>query len=203
MKLIIMTKPTFFVEEDKIISSLFDNGLDNLHLYKPATEPIYSERLLTLLPEDNYPMITVHSNFYLKDEYRLKGIHIDDTGTPAPQGYKGHISRTCYTMEELKETKKKANYVFLKNALRCLYDLEGKDSPFTIQQLEEASDRGLIDKKVYALGGMNIETIRIAKDLGFGGVVVCDDLWNHFDIHNQLDYKELIVHFERLRKATN
>ena len=50
---------------------------------------------------------------------------------------------------------------------------------------------------------MNIENIRTARELGFGGVVVCGDLWNRFDIHNQLDYKELILHFERLRKATN
>lgn len=49
MKLIIMTKPTFFVEEDKIISALFDEGLDNLHLRKPNTEPMFSERLLSLL----------------------------------------------------------------------------------------------------------------------------------------------------------
>ena len=28
MKLIIMTKPTFFVEEDKILTALFEMGLD-------------------------------------------------------------------------------------------------------------------------------------------------------------------------------
>ena len=37
MKLAIMTKSTFFVEEDKILAALFDVGLDNLHLYKPET----------------------------------------------------------------------------------------------------------------------------------------------------------------------
>ena len=52
MKLIIMTKPTFFVEEDKILTALFDEGLDNLHLYKPGAAPMYSERLLTLLPDE-------------------------------------------------------------------------------------------------------------------------------------------------------
>ena len=51
MKLAIMTKSTFFVEEDKILAALFDVGLDNLHLYKPETSPIYSERLLSLLPD--------------------------------------------------------------------------------------------------------------------------------------------------------
>ena len=60
MKLIIMTKSTFFVEEDKILTTLFEAGLENLHLYKPGSEPIYSERLLTLLPDDFYGRITVH-----------------------------------------------------------------------------------------------------------------------------------------------
>ena len=44
MKLAIMTKSTFFVEEDKILTSLFDEGMDNLHLFKPGSSPIYSER---------------------------------------------------------------------------------------------------------------------------------------------------------------
>ena len=78
MKLVVMTQPTFFVEEDKILTSLFDEGLEHLHLYKPGSEPMYSERLLTLLPEEYYKRITVHENFYLKEEYKLRGIHIDD-----------------------------------------------------------------------------------------------------------------------------
>ena len=52
MKLIVMTKPTFFVEEDKILANLFEEGLENLHLYKPGASPMYSERLLTLLGDD-------------------------------------------------------------------------------------------------------------------------------------------------------
>lgn len=66
MKLVIMTQPTFFVEEDKILTALFDEGMDNLHLYKPGASPMYSERLLSLLPESMYGKITVHENYYLK-----------------------------------------------------------------------------------------------------------------------------------------
>ena len=79
MKLAIMTKSTFFVEEDKILAALFDVGLDNLHLYKPETSPIYSERLLSLLPDKAYEKIFVHGHYYLKDEYRLAGIHLDNS----------------------------------------------------------------------------------------------------------------------------
>ena len=200
MKLVIMTKSTFFVEEDKILASLFDEGMDNLHLFKPGSSPMYSERLLTLLPEDYYKKITVHDHFYLKQEYDLAGIHLDNFSDPVPEGYKGKYSRTCTDLSLLKEMKKKSQYVFLKNIFDCIEFKEEK-STFSLSQLELAAKEGLIDKKVYALGGMNLENIKIAKALGFGGVVVCGDLWNRFDIHNEKDFKELMAHFEKLRKA--
>ena len=56
MKLILLTPPDFFVEEDKILTALFEEGLDLLHLRKPDTEPVYSERLLTLLPESHHKL---------------------------------------------------------------------------------------------------------------------------------------------------
>lgn len=195
-----MTQPTFFVEEDKILASLFDEGLDSLHLYKPGSEPVYSERLLTLLPKDSYSKITVHDNYYLKEEFKLHGIHLDDTTTPVPQGYRGHVSRTCMKLDELKAAKKNADYVFLKYIFDSQTEADKKAS-FTPEELKEASRRGLIDRHVYALGGMNIDTIRMAKDLGFGGVVISGDLWNRFNIHQELDFQALINHFSKLRKA--
>lgn len=202
MKLAIMTKSTFFVEEDKIISSLFDEGLDNLHLFKPGASPMFSERLLTLLPEDCHRKITVHDHYYLKQEYDLAGIHLDNPTANIPDGYKGKYSRTCTDLTQLKDMKKKSQYVFLKNIFDCI-EFKDEKSSFNIGQLEEASRQGLIDKKVYALGGMSLENIKVAKELGFGGVVICGDLWNRFDIHNETDFKKLIAHFEKLRKAIN
>jgi len=200
MKLIIMTLPTFFVEEDKILTSLFDEGLDNLHLYKPNSTPIYSERLLTLINSDYHSKITVHEHFYLKEEYRLRGIHIDDATTPVPQGYKGRLCRTCHSIDELKEAKKKSDYVFLNNVFDNMNENKGNDMP-AMDNLREAARKGLIDKKVYALGGVNADNANMAKELGFGGVVICEDLWDKFNIHRESDYKELINHFERLRKT--
>ena len=199
MKLIVMTKPTFFVEEDKILANLFEEGLENLHLYKPGASPMYSERLLTLLGDAFRNRITVHGHFYLKEEFRLRGIHIDDAHTEPPIGYKGNLSRTCHAISELKEAKKQSNYVFL----HSIYDSQtNKDekASFTCEELEAASKEGLIDKKVFALGGMNIDNVKEMKELGFGGVVICGDLWNRFNIHNEIDYKALLNHFERLLK---
>jgi len=195
-----MTQPTFFVEEDKILTSLFDEGLDSLHLYKPGSSPMYSERLLTLLSDDYYKRITVHDNFYLKEEYKLKGIHIDDETTAAPKGYKGHVSRTCTHLDKLKEAKRNADYVLLKYIFDSQTEAARK-ATFTMDELREAARHGLIDRHVYALGGMNLDTIKTARDLGFGGVVISGDLWNRFNIHQELDYQALIDHFVKLKKA--
>lgn len=200
MKLVIMTKSTFFVEEDKILATLFDEGMDNLHLYKPGTSPMYSERLLSLLPEDYYKRITVHDHYYLKGEYNLGGIHIDNPFSDIPKGYKGKFSRTCTSIDQLRTQKKKSNYVFLKNIFDCIEFPEEKSS-FTMNELEQAAGDGLIDRKVYALGGMTLDNLKIARDLGFGGVVICGDLWSRFDIHSEADYSEIISHFDKIRKA--
>ena len=202
MKLVIMTKSTFFVEEDKILATLFDEGMDNLHLYKPGSSPLYSERLLTLLPEECYRKITVHDHFYLQNEYHLAGIHLDIPGSPVPEGYKGRVSRTCTDLLKLKEMRRKSEYVFLKNVFGD-FDSDSNEPAFTLTRLEEAAANGLLDRHVYALGGATLENIRTAKELGFGGIVIRDDLWNKFDIQSQTDFKEVILHFERLRKAAN
>lgn len=200
MKLVVMTRPTFFVEEDKILAALFNEGMDDLHLFKPDSSPIFLERLLSLLPDDYYRKITVHNHFYLKTEFGLGGIHLDRADQEKPEGYKGNISRSCNDLSLLKAAKKQSKYVFLHNLFDSLSDkhLHATFSPIALQ---EASSQHLIDKHVYALGGMSLDNIRIAKDLGFGGVVICGDLWNRFDIHYGTDYKELIQHFAKLRSA--
>lgn len=200
MKLVIMTKSTFFVEEDKILTALFEEGMDYLHLYKPGAEPVYSERLLTLLPEEYYKKITVHGHFYLKNEFGLAGINIDDPMAPLPNDYKGHFTRTCTSIEQLKEAKRKAQYVFLDFIFDGITIPEQK-AKYSYDQLKEAAHKGLIDKHVYALGGVTLDNIKVAKDLGFGGVAVRGDLWNRFDIHKEVDYKNLISHFDKLKKA--
>ena len=102
MKLIIQTLPTYFVEEDKILTALFEEGMDVLHINKPESEPLYMERLLSLLPTKVYGKIVIHQNYYLMKEHDLKGIHIDNPDAPVPDGFKRHISRSTNRISDLK-----------------------------------------------------------------------------------------------------
>lgn len=200
MKLSIITRPEFFVEEDKIIAALFEEGLESLHLYKPGSSPLYFERLLTLIPEEFHRYIYIHEHYYMKSEFDLAGIHIDDALEQVPEGYRGNVSRSCTSLDLLKQMKKQSKYVFLHNIHDSLHE-DGVKATFTEDELMQARRSGLIDKHVYALGGMNADNARWAKDMGFGGIVVCGDLWNRFDIHNNASFRDLITHFQRLRRA--
>ena len=200
MKLAIISQPQFFVEEDKIITTLFEEGLDLLHLYKPGSEPLYLERLLTLIPDDFHDHIVIHEHYYMKQEFDLAGIHLDTPEQEMPNGYRGKVSRSCMKINQLKELKKTSQYVFLHDIFDSLHQPEVK-SKFTLDEIHQASKEGIIDKHVYALGGMNADNIRWAHDEGFGGVVICGDIWNRFDIHKEVDYKGLIEHFHKLKRA--
>ena len=144
MKLILLTPPDFFVEEDKILTALFEEGLDVLHLRKPGCEPVYSERLLTLLPECHHDQIVVHEHFYLKDEFNLRGIHLNNRNPEPPANYKGHISKSFHDIDTMKKEKRNFNYVFLSPIFDSI-SKSGYKSAFETNVLEDASARGIID----------------------------------------------------------
>lgn len=168
MKLILITTPTYFVEEDKIITALFEEGLDILHLRKPDTAPMLAERLLTLIPEQYHKRIVVHGHFYLKEEYKLKGIHLNARNPNPPDNYKGHISCSCHSLEEVRTRKPNCDYVFLSPVFDSISKLN-YHSAYTAEELRAANKTGIIDKKVIALGGIDTENIIEVKDYGFGG----------------------------------
>lgn len=200
MKLILLTCPEFFVEEDKILTTLFEEGLDILHLRKPNSEPVYCERLLSLMPEQYRSRIVVHDHFYLRDEFDLMGIHLSKRHPEAPTAYSGPVTRTCYDLQSVQSHKQACEYILLRNIFDSISESENKAS-FTADQLRAATREGIIDRKVIAEGGVALENIDYVRELGFGGVAIRGDLWNHFDVHSQCDYKDLISHFRRLRKA--
>ena len=50
-KLIVITSPYFFKGEDSILSHLFDEGMQHLHLRKPDSEANELRKLLDRIPD--------------------------------------------------------------------------------------------------------------------------------------------------------
>ncbi len=201
MKLIVVTTPTFFVEEDQILTALFEEGLDILHLRKPETPAMYSERLLTLIPQKYHKRIVTHEHFYLQEEFGLMGIHLNRRNPSEPHDYSGHISCTCRTLSELNSKKHFYDYLFLSP----VFDSVSSPRPasFTTEELRQGSHDKLIDNKIMALGGVRWENIPLVRDLGFGGAVIMGDLWSKFNACTDRDYRGIIEYFKKLRKAVD
>ena len=202
MKLIVVTAPTFFVEEDKIITALFEEGLDILHLRKPETPAMYSERLLTLIPQKYHKRIITHEHFYLQEEFSLMGIHLNTRNPKEPHDYSGHISCTCHSLDEVRNKKHFYDYLFLSPIYNCITKT-GVTSGFTAEELRQAEKSKIIDSKVMALGGITSDNILEIKDYGFGGAVIIGDLWNKFNACTDRDYLEVIRHFKKLKEMAD
>lgn len=198
MKLIVVTSPRFFVEEDKIITSLFEEGLDLLHINKPNAELVYLERLLSLIPSEFHKQIIIHDHFELKEEYGLKGIHLNSRNPREPDEYKGHVSCTCQSIEEVKVEKKLCDYVFMYPLFNNFQKKE-KTSIFTPEETRIASMQHIIDDKVIAAGGINADNLLQINDYGFGGAALMADLWDRFDIHMAQNTQIVVEYFKKLK----
>ena len=67
--------------------------------------------------------------------------------------------------------KNKYEYVFLSPIFNSI-SKQNYNTKFTLHELHQASDIGLIDSKVIALGGITPDNIATTMQLGFGGAAV-------------------------------
>lgn len=190
MKLIVITTPEFFEGEAHAITSLFRAGLEILHLRKPGASAEEMGHLLHQIPNEYRERIVTHEQFQLATALGLKGIHLNGRNPTIPANYTGHVSCSCHSLEEVIQRKDSCDYVFLSPIYNSI-SKEGYDSAFSYDNLKEAQQAGIIDFKVMALGGINLECFAEIKSLGFGGAVLLGDIWQRTDA----DFTE---HFIRL-----
>lgn len=192
MKLIVITTPQFFEGEVAAVTSLFQNGLEILHLRKPGASAKEIEHFLRQLPMEYMPRIVTHEQFQLASTLGLKGIHLNGRNPRVPTGYTGHISCSCHSLEEVLRHKPDCDYVFLSP----IYDSiskKGYSSAYSSDVLREAQQTGIVDSKVMALGGINLEHLAEIESLGFGGAVLLGDIWQRIG-------EDFIGHFLRLKQ---
>lgn len=199
MKLIVITAPEFIRDETLAISSLFDAGLEILHLRKPASSVDELRNFLNQIPGNYLDRIVVHEHFSLKDEFHLKGIHLNRRNALVPNGYTGHTSCSCHSLEEVEKKKDYFDYLFLSPIFDSI-SKEGYSSNFSENELKIASQNGVIDSKVMALGGINYENIRKVEEMGFGGAAVLGHIWKP---SSEIDVASVVDSYLKLKNSIN
>lgn len=176
-KTIVITKPEFFHGEAGAIVARFDSGAaDLLHLRKPAAPLCDMENLIRSIPSEWHDRLVVHDHFMLAERYGLHGVHLNSRNPLPPQGWKGSVSRSCHSLEEVAEWKMRCDYVSLSPVFDSV-SKQGYMSAFTAEDIKAAVACGIIDSKVYALGGVTFARLYEVKRLGFGGAMILGDAW--------------------------
>jgi hydroxymethylpyrimidine kinase/thiamin-phosphate pyrophosphorylase len=176
MKWIIITSPEFLSGEATFISKLFSQGLDLLHLRKPEASLEAYKRLLLQIPKHWYSRIVLHEHFALAEKFGLHGIHLNRRCSQVPDSFRGSISCSCHTLEEVKKQKASKDYVFLSPIFDSISKV-GYHAAFSPTLLKQAAIENVIDEKVIALGGITAKNIPLVKEWHFGGVALLGDIW--------------------------
>lgn len=194
-KLIVVTTPCFFPGEAHLLACLFQQGLQRLHIRKPEEDKIQVKRLLEAIPSEFHSRVVLHDYFDLAETFRLGGIHLNHRNPEIPQGYRGSVSASCHSLQEIQE-KKYLDYVFLSPIFPSI-SKEGYGNGFPKELLQAASEKGIIDSKVIALGGLDVLTIPLIKSFPFGGYAVLGALWGKHPCRQQTNF--ILEQFKQLQ----
>lgn len=182
MNLYVITSEVELPNEHRLIVRLFELGMERLHIRKPTMDRETMYRYLSALPEKWHRRLVLHDHHELACEFEVGGIHLNRRNPIAVKSFRGSVSRSCHSLDELGSLD--TDYCFLSPLFDSL-SKQGYRSAFSEKELSAARDRGWINNRVVALGGITPESLSKVKEWGFGGVAVLGYLWGSDDVEKR------------------
>jgi thiamine-phosphate pyrophosphorylase len=196
MKLIVISNNKPFENEEKILTDLFESGLDTLHLRKPRMSTKGLLNLIDKIPQHFHNRIIIHSHHNLITKFDLKGIHLSKGHLRTLRktkwklwllSFRKPLKNLCLTtsFSQLHSVYEPASFDYKYFFLNPIFDpLSGKlQNGFHEQGLKAANEKS--GKKLIARGGVDLSKIERIHQLGFEGFALNSSLWNN---SNPLNY---------------
>lgn len=179
MKIIAITDPEFLPEENKAIETLLEAGAFRVHIRKPGKDTAGTENLLRSIRQPYRERISIHDHFGLADMYGIGGIHLNARNPEAPEYFHGTVSRSCHSSGEVELYRNDCGYMFLSPVFDSI-SKKGYTSGFSPSALEKMKKDGLIDARIFALGGVCPANIPTLAGYGFSGAAILGFLWEQY-----------------------
>lgn len=151
-----------------------------MHIRKPDADITAVENLLLSIDPAYYGRVVMNDFHSLAVKYNLYGIHLNRRNPSVIDNWNGSVSRSTHSFQELSVDDDKYDYSFLSP----IFDSISKDNyvaGFSMSQLQKAALEGVINDKVFALGGVTVDRIALLKSLYFGGAALLGEVWNNAD----------------------
>jgi thiamine-phosphate pyrophosphorylase len=201
MKLIVITPTKILEKETTLVTELFQNGLQTLHLKKINSSTADVRAYIEAIPKTFHPNIVLHSHHRLATSFDVQGLHISRAHRKNTFRQRMRelwlkirrpnlsYSRSYYKLLQLHEDKKKFQYVFLSPIFdRLTHDFA---AGFSAASLRVAL--GKCQTPVIARGHIEIDKIPILHGLGFKGIAIQQTIWESENpINTFLEFEERI-----------
>ena len=185
MKTIVLSAQKPVDNEIDIVVRLFELGLTSFHLRKPHYSKQKMRGYLNKIPSVYHNRIIIHSHHRLAKKYNLKGIHLNSKDRKSSFNWFNikslkrkkpflRVSTSFTTISELNKYNDLYDYVFLSP----IFDSTSKkkyQSGFQEYSLTSATHRS--NYNVVALGGVDVENIKNAFNMGFWGCAFLSTIW--------------------------
>ena len=179
MRIIVITSPDFIAGEVTLINQLLNAGIYRIHIRKPQASADEVRILIEGIESKWHTRLSLHDHHHLAIEYGC-GIHLNARNPIPPEDAKKDtlFSASCHSIEEVGKRKTQCDYVFMSPIFDSI-SKHGYSAAYSQDELNKASAKGIIDKKVIALGGVTPNHIPYLERMGFGGAAFLGHVWQH------------------------
>ena len=179
----IVTHPAQIVNESIILQTLFENGLERLHIRKPDYTPAQMKKYLDGIAPEYRSKTVVHQHHFLAVDYGCSGIHFsaEKRLITNPEILVQHkadnftISTSVHNFAEAASVSKAIDYSFIGPVFHSIskpgYSPKIDFSNLEFKQLPPTT-------ALVAIGGISPETINQALDYGFNSFALLGTIWN-------------------------
>ena len=197
--MIVITNPIATANEISTIHSLFENGLELLHIRKPDYSTTEMEAFLAEIKSDFRQQLVLHSHHQLATKFGINRIHFTEkarreTSEESLKNWKEKkftLSTSIHQMDDFEELSNDFDYAFFGPVFESI------SKPNYISNLDfkkELEQRKNNKTALVALGGITSEKIKTALDFGFDDVALLGTIWNNnhpvenFNLCHSLSY---------------
>lgn len=179
----VITNPIALANEINTIHSLFENGLELLHIRKPDLSAAEMKKFLSEIHPQWGRKLVLHSQHQLASEFGMHQIHFtqitrENTAHEKLQEYNElgfRISTSVHTMESFNNLTEHFTYSFLSPVYPSISKTNYKSNTDLLKSIKSRTN---FSTKLVALGGISPKTIRKTIALGFDDVALLGTIWN-------------------------
>lgn len=197
--MIVITNPIPITNEIDTIHSLFENGLELIHIRKPDFSSAEMESFLSKIKSVYRQQLILHSHHQLASAFGINRIHLTQNIRKEicpetlylfnEQGVR--LSTSTHDIESFNDLRIFFEYGFLSPVFPSISKIDYRSETDLFESLKNRTN---FSTQLVALGGMSSENVGKTIEAGFDNVALLGTIWNSKNPIENFKLCQKIVH---------